>query len=1108
MKKTSFYGIAIALLLATAFTHRTNAQELICPTLKAGDLFKVPNNPAVYYINDDLKRLYFPHSEIFYSWYKDYSSIIEIAPQCADNYPAPNLPPYGVNYRPGSRLVKVQISPSVYVIEPGNKLRRIKDETVARDLYGPNWANLVRDVSDGFWPNYKVQLDGLNESKPHDGMFVKTPNSSDVYYVEDGELEKVELDPKQDVRTIGVGVFSKLAVRSGLIDAKKAFERPDQHDQDEITRPNELPKPVSPQVTPSANTITVGALTLTVLDNFLTSSENTRIYWTANQLTNCSLYYTPSEKKYAAPFLQHKGVVPDAGKYYYYADIDDMKTDINYSYRISCTDVESDPEGRSKEVPKEASITKTLLRLREHLEKKATTNLVDLLVEENSISVVSSTSQFNEAPLFWSTNQAAVCAVEYSKNPDLTDKKEVTSWFIKDVTVANDTKFHYSSSLNKLDDSDYYYRVNCKAENKPIVSSEIKKLSKPNSEITKTPLTISNIHGDVYTNSITLEWNTNKASDSWIAFYEFTFVAKNITFIRSSAVTTNHKITINNLKENSTYNYILISQNGSQIQTSELLEFTTEDVSAPKISDYDYTVSTTANTATIRFTSDEAITGTATFKNLSTTQPELITDIKLISDNWLLLGPRYEAKIAGLTSGTKYSYVLKLKDKSGNSTEKTGTFQTLSQINLNPKIRTLDSKIQSDNSLTLSWYVDRKVTCQIKLSENSKLDGLIMQVGQFERTLTSPIDNIYKEKYNVKFYDLKTNSDYHYQILCFADDNSYSNSDIKMIPKYSVIDLKINKEKTMVNNDKAVIYWDTNVESECTVLYNPTTTYNETTSVKTINGIRIDSNLTASDGRYRYMTNLSNLNWNTDYSYAVDCYGLNSTVKKGPYKIPRNTITPSTNTSAAETVAGVIINNNFINYDGNADLYWSADAKADCGGIVFAKTIDMTNGSSVSANVVRKENDRTYYTTKLYDLGVEKDSYYKINCLTSDNKFVQSGVQTLHKYTTAYTPVDIKIEPAYINVDNSANIVWSTDTNTSCNIMYGETSNFINKAISSNRIYPDKSFVDRRFYYSTKLSYLENQDHYFFIICTAGTGSIQSPIHTLNRYDPYFSPSY
>src|SRR3990167_10313503 len=157
--------ILLGVLAVFAFTATVKTAE--CPALEAGDLFKVPDNSAVYLLNADRQRMYFPHASVYKTWYSDFSAVIEILNTCVDNYPTPSAPPYGVNYRPGSKLIKVQISPSVYVVEPGNKKSKLGSEGVAKSLYGDNWAGKVMDVADVFWPNYAATGSEVTEAVPH-----------------------------------------------------------------------------------------------------------------------------------------------------------------------------------------------------------------------------------------------------------------------------------------------------------------------------------------------------------------------------------------------------------------------------------------------------------------------------------------------------------------------------------------------------------------------------------------------------------------------------------------------------------------------------------------------------------------------------------------------------------------------------------------------------------------------------------------------------------------------------------------------------------------------------------------------------------------------------
>lgn len=202
-------------------------QAAECPSLEAGDLFTTANTSAVYLVNADLKRMYFPSSEVFHTWYADFSNVKTIDATCTAAYKAAG----GVNFRPGSRLFKTPISPVVYAVGPNNMSHAIGSEAVAKDLYGANWASLVRDLADVFILNY-TEGSALTASIPHNGQLVKKAGSSDVYYVVDGKLSKVEGTLSKatsgDVRTVSATTFAKLEIAGTTVTATSVTNDPSQ----------------------------------------------------------------------------------------------------------------------------------------------------------------------------------------------------------------------------------------------------------------------------------------------------------------------------------------------------------------------------------------------------------------------------------------------------------------------------------------------------------------------------------------------------------------------------------------------------------------------------------------------------------------------------------------------------------------------------------------------------------------------------------------------------------------------------------------------------------------------------------------------------------------
>lgn len=202
------------------------AAAATCPELESGDLFKIPKNSAVYLVGPDMKRAYFPNAAEYFSWYKDFSGITTIDPTCVDAYPAGG----SVNFRPGSRLVKVAISPSMYAVGPNNTLLKISEANAAA-LYGANWSKAVVTVADVFFQQYTMGAE-ITSATLHDGQLVKKAGESTVYYVWGGKLKQVEGTlPSQvagDVRTVSAAVFSSVPMDSASVTGSTVISNPTQ----------------------------------------------------------------------------------------------------------------------------------------------------------------------------------------------------------------------------------------------------------------------------------------------------------------------------------------------------------------------------------------------------------------------------------------------------------------------------------------------------------------------------------------------------------------------------------------------------------------------------------------------------------------------------------------------------------------------------------------------------------------------------------------------------------------------------------------------------------------------------------------------------------------
>ena len=110
------------------------------------------SGPTVYYLADDGGRYYFPNAKIFFSWYDNFDSVIQIEDSALATY----LLKGNVNYKAGKRLVKIESDPKVYACDTGGRLLWIPTEEISIQEFGSNWAQQVDDIPVSFFTDYQI----------------------------------------------------------------------------------------------------------------------------------------------------------------------------------------------------------------------------------------------------------------------------------------------------------------------------------------------------------------------------------------------------------------------------------------------------------------------------------------------------------------------------------------------------------------------------------------------------------------------------------------------------------------------------------------------------------------------------------------------------------------------------------------------------------------------------------------------------------------------------------------------------------------------------------------------------------------------------------------
>lgn len=183
MNKYAYRIALIATFFVSVFLPSAASTEPYCPLQMAeGDLFKVKGHSAVYYVNEDLERMYFPNSAVYKTWFKDFSGVITYPSECVDRN-HPNGGP--VNFRPGTKLIKGDVSPSVYAVGYSSTLHKLANEKVASALYGENWNKNIYVLSDAHLASFEIGAE-IVEEVPHEGMVVQFKNEKDLFIVKDG----------------------------------------------------------------------------------------------------------------------------------------------------------------------------------------------------------------------------------------------------------------------------------------------------------------------------------------------------------------------------------------------------------------------------------------------------------------------------------------------------------------------------------------------------------------------------------------------------------------------------------------------------------------------------------------------------------------------------------------------------------------------------------------------------------------------------------------------------------------------------------------------------------------------------------------------------------
>ncbi len=199
-------GLVAAFMVATLLPGQ--ALGATCPDV-SGKVVKVKSS---YWLVKDGQRYEFVDSVAAQTWDR---TPVTVKAECVADFPVVGT----INYRPGSRLVKFVGSATLYAIGPNQMLHPI-EKSVAKQWYGAGYPSFVRTLAKDKFSQFTVG-EAVTADRLNDGALVKQVGKTQVYYVKDGQLVKVEGKLRSvltgKVLVLPAKVFAKLTISSNIV---------------------------------------------------------------------------------------------------------------------------------------------------------------------------------------------------------------------------------------------------------------------------------------------------------------------------------------------------------------------------------------------------------------------------------------------------------------------------------------------------------------------------------------------------------------------------------------------------------------------------------------------------------------------------------------------------------------------------------------------------------------------------------------------------------------------------------------------------------------------------------------------------------------------------
>ena len=181
--KKSLIIFLLAMALSAIFSARPAGAAYIP---MAGDLVKTAKIPAIYIVDDNLKRHLFANESTFWTWHSGGWSKQNIKVISQDDFDLLE-PGKNVTARPGANLIQFDNGNKAYAVTPGGVLCEV------RALYGGNFMSRVIKVQSSFETDYVRDNSCIimSSSKLPEGSLAQYAGDSKTYLIDGGKKRLV-----------------------------------------------------------------------------------------------------------------------------------------------------------------------------------------------------------------------------------------------------------------------------------------------------------------------------------------------------------------------------------------------------------------------------------------------------------------------------------------------------------------------------------------------------------------------------------------------------------------------------------------------------------------------------------------------------------------------------------------------------------------------------------------------------------------------------------------------------------------------------------------------------------------------------------------------------